>query len=386
MFISFSNIFLYILTLLSSINCDGDVRVQRDKIPDWVLTDPGSVGLDVTRLQAMTDDIQNNEWGNIHAVLVTRDGKLVYEVYFNGYDEHITGRSGVVEFGRNVKHGLRSVSKSYTATLVGIALDQGLIKSVDVSLLDILPEYSKYLTGDKDQLSLKHLLTMSAGLRWSEGSNYDLETDDQDALTNAEDPIAFVLARESEAIPGETFKYSGGLTQVLAEIIQRVAGMSFTEYADHVLFRPLGIEDWEWITLGNAKPSAFSGLRLTARDMGKLGQVYLDKGQWYGQQIVSATWISQANEPYFRFEESGSPSFVESSGYGFHWWYDVHNWNGRSLEFCSAMGNGGQRIILIPGLDLMVVVFAGFYDDRSKDWVPEKLVREYILPAVVKKH
>lgn len=360
----------------------GDVTA-RPADPDWLPTDPASVGMDGGWLERMTADIQADEWGNVHAVLIARKGRLIHEAYFTGEDEHILGVYDRVDFGRDVKHGLRSVTKSFTATLVGIAIDQGLISSVDVTLSELLPEYSDILTGDKSGLTVRHLLTMSAGLRWNEGSTVvEDAADDQYALAQADDPVALVLGRESETPPGQAFKYSGGLTQVLAGILERVTGMSLVAYADSVLFNPLGIEDWEWITLGNAAPSAFSGLRLRARDMGKLGQVYLDNGRWKGRQVVSPAWVSQAVQPFLPAPSPRAPPYVEFSGYGFQWWFDLHRWKGRPLPFRSAIGNGGQRIMMIPELDLVVVIFAGFYDDPSKNWVPETIVREYILPAI----
>lgn len=349
---------------------------------DWVRADPESVGMDPAPLERMRADIRAGEWGNVHAVVVARRGRLVHESYFTGEDEHILGRYGSVAFGPDVRHGLRSVSKSFTATLVGIAIDQGRIPSVDAPLSRLLPEHAHLLTGEKAGLTLRHVLTMSAGLPWREGASVPDGEDDQGGLARSDDPLAFVLGREPERAPGEAFRYSGGLTQVLAGVLERATGEPLRAYADRMLFGPLGIEDWEWITLGSADPSAYSGLRLRATDMAKLGQVHLDGGRWNGRQVVSSGWVRQALEPFVPTPSPRAPPFVESTGYGFQWWLDTHRWEGRTLSYRSAWGNGGQRILVIPEMELVVAVFAGFYQDPSSSWIPDTIVREYVLAAV----
>ena len=123
-------------------------------------------------------------------------------------------------------------------------------------------------------------------------------------------------------------------------------------------------------------------MSLTARDMLKLGQVYLDGGEWGGDTIMSRTWAQAAVRPLIEVPPPGAASFVRSSAYGFQWWYDVHEWEDGALVFHSAVGNGGQRIIIIPELDMVVAVFAGFYEEPSNGRTPEALVRTYVLPAV----
>jgi CubicO group peptidase (beta-lactamase class C family) len=359
-------------------------RAELDpQAPNWTEATPESVGLDKRLLDLMMAEIESGGWGKVHAVVIARHGRLVHESYFAGDEEHLVDGYRHVEFGPDIKHGLRSVSKSFTATLIGVAIDQGLIESVDLPLVELLPEYSHLLTGEKAALTLRHVLTMSAGLSWAEGAAVVVDSDDdQYAMIESEDPVDLVLGRELESLPGTKFGYSSGLTQVLSGVLERMTGMQFTTFADSVLFYPLGISDWEWISWGNVHPAAFGGLRLSARDMAKLGQVYLDDGQWQGQSIVSAPWVAEAMSPLLPAPSPRAPSYVESSAYGFQWWYDLHDWNGRSLAFHTAIGNGGQRVIVIPDLALVVAVFAGFYDDPSKNWVPESIVRIYVLPAI----
>jgi CubicO group peptidase (beta-lactamase class C family) len=349
----------------------------------WETASPSSVGLDGDLLQRLSDDIARGVVGNVHAVVVARHGRLAYEAYFTGRDEIWFQGYGQVAYGPTVKHGLRSVSKSFAATVFGIALDRGFIDSVDMPLGEALPQYAALLTGEKADLTLRHVLTMSAGLRWAEGRKVANDADDdQYDLQEAEDPIELVLTRESVAPPGTKFNYSGGLTQVLAAVVEQSTGRPFLEFADSALFGPLAIEDWEWFSLGNARPAAWAGLRLTARDMAKLGQVYLDDGRWRGRSIVSRDWIDAALAPHIEAPKPRAPTRVTFSGYGFQWWYDTLEWHGRSITLHSAVGNGAQRIIVIPELDLVVAMFAGLYEDPAQGRVVETIVREYILPAV----
>lgn len=364
--------------------CSGSSQDGAGSASGWEVARPSSVGLDAASLERLTGEIGAGRWGNIHAVVVVRDGRLVHEAYFEGRDEiWLEGYRQVVH-GPDVRHGLRSVSKSFAATVVGIAIDQGFIDSVDVPLSELLPEYADLLDGQKAGLTLRHVLTMSAGLPWIEGAAAVSDAGDHEVgLEEADDPIEFVLGLESEAEPGAEFHYSSGLTQVLVGVVEHATGIAFLQYADSVLFEPLGIENREWFSLGNARPAAWAGLRLTARDMAKLGQVYLSGGEWKGRSIVSPDWIEGAFAPAIETPSPRAPAHVTYSGYGFQWWHDVHEWQGRSIVFHGAIGNGGQRIIVIPEFDLVVAVFAGFYGDPTKNWVPADIVREYILPAIL---
>jgi len=350
---------------------------------DWEVVLPSAVGLDGTLLAKSTEDILAGRRGNIHAFLVLRHGKLAHEAYFAGRSELWFEGYRHVEHGIGVKHELRSISKSFTATLVGIAIDQGLIESVDVRLSAALPDYSALLTNQKAGITLRHLLTMSAGLRWAEGGQVENDADDdQYDLEEADDPVQVVLSRELVAPPGTEFDYSGGLTQVLAAVVEQATGRPFLEYAETALFGPLGIRDWEWFALGNARPASWVGLKLTARDMAKLGQLYLNEGQWHGRQIVSPGWVDAALAAQIDRPAPQTPSYVAHTGYGYQWWYDELDWRGHPLVFHSAVGHAGQRIIVLRDQDIVVAIFAGLYEPGNA-WTPEAIVREYVLPGIL---
>lgn len=344
-------------------------------------------GLDSDRLLEMTKSIRRSEHGNIHALLIERSGKLIYEEYFTGEDETWRQDLGEVTFGRASLHDLRSVSKSIVSTLIGIAINQGTIPSVDAPLHTFLPGYAHLLTGDKRAIRLRHVLSMSAGLRWDEWSlPYEDPENDWQRLTEAEDPVAFVLERELVHEPGSTFTYHGGLTHLLAVILERATGEELEDYARRMLFDPLGIRDvlW-WGEIGNL-PSADAGLRMRPRDLAKLGSVFLSGGRWNGKQVVPEEWTREVPVPRVGpgYVEP-APDFVEDVGYGYQWWTGRYRDGDQTLEVAMAYGNGQQRVMVVPERALTVTVLAGHYDtsDPAVVWMPDRLLMEYIIDAIV---
>lgn len=352
----------------------------------WETAAPGEVGLDPGRLAELTGALRSGEFGNVHALLIERDGKLIYEAYFEGEDWSWGSELGQVRFGRASLHDLRSVTKSVVSTLVGIALDRGLIASVDVPLRKLLPDHAHLLTGEKADLRLRHVLTMSAGLEWDETSvPYTDPANDERRMNAAADPVAFTLDRPLVNEPGSTFNYSGGLTQVLAAVLEDATGQDVEAFAREALFGPLAIYDVVWRRMpASERPAAASGLRLRARDLAKLGSVFLHDGRWNDGEIVSAGWVEAATRPHLTFRFGDEPEFVAENGYGYQWWYGRYRTPGGELDAPTAAGNGSQRVILVPELGLSVTMFAGLYDtsDPEEIWMPDRLVVEHLLVAV----
>jgi CubicO group peptidase (beta-lactamase class C family) len=175
-----------------------------------------SAGIDRRRLEQMADAIrQNTDW-NVHAALIERDGRLVYEEYFVGWDQRWGRSLGQVAFDRQTRHDLRSVSKSVISALVGIALDSGAIRSVDEPILAFFPDYADLTDPERKRVTLRHALTMSAGLDWNERLPYTDPRNDEIQMTWSRDPIRYVLSRPIVMEPGQTWNYNGGLTQLLA--------------------------------------------------------------------------------------------------------------------------------------------------------------------------
>lgn len=331
----------------------------------------------------LTKTIRDGHWGNVHAVIVIHSGSLVYEEYFSGTDERLGRSLGEVVFDAEMLHDVRSISKTVTATLVGIARDRGEIPSLDLPLAEFLPRYAELLESGKREITLRHVLTMTAGLEWDEESTSYLEPEnDERRLSASSDPVAFVLGREQLSRPGDTFNYSGGLTHVLAAVLEESTGEPLDVYADTVLFEPLGIERWEWMQSGSARPSAFSGLRLRARDLAKLGQLYLDGGVWSDTPVVSRSWVDEAIVSHVSYEDGEAPGFVLDNGYGFQWWTNRYETEHGFVDVATAIGNGEQRMIIVPELSLVVAMLAGNYNTSEHEWTPERILLDHIIPAL----
>ena len=240
---------IYCITLVT-IGLAGHTQNSKRTAPMNDGLETGSLAaahLDSTRLYQMVDDIQKGNYPNIHDVLIARHNKLVFEQYWPGKDEAWGTDKGVISHGPNDLHDIRSVSKSIVSACVGIAIQQKKIKGVDQKVFSFFPEYSKYDTGWKSQLTIKHLLTMTSGLTWNEEVPYDNPENSEMQMIKSPHPMEFVLSRSMDVEPGKVWKYNGGTTQLLAAIIEKVSGKKIGEFAAAYLFQPLGITHFEWV-------------------------------------------------------------------------------------------------------------------------------------------
>lgn len=356
--------------------------VPRELDDGWQTATLESVGMDTARIEQMTNAIRHYADWNIHAILIERDGRLVYEEYFAGEDQRWGRRPlGRVQFDRQTKHDIRSVTKSVISALVGIAVAGGAIPSIDQPIVDFFPEHADLATPEWRRVTVRHALTMSAGLAWEElGLPYSDPRNGEIRMTTSDDPIRYVLSRPIVTAPGATWNYNGGLTHLLGAIVQRSTGQPLQTYTRTVLFQPLGIEDVDWDGDLKGMPSAASGLRLRARDLAKFGSLYLHDGRWRDHQIVPAGWIHESTRRHLAVRNPVSA--YGSHGYGYHWWQDCYRSGLGTFEASVAAGNGQQRIYVLPALGMVVTVLAGRYNDPGARWLPERLLLEHILPAL----
>lgn len=330
----------------------------------WRECSPSKVGMDIERLKLMNDEIARlvELDYNIHSVLVIRDGYIVAEQYYSRYFDPFT------------EHKLASCTKSFTSALVGIAIEEGYIAGKDDKMLDFFTDYEIQNPGEeKSSITLEHMLTMSAGLDWDE-LDY-LYTDPQNTnyqWKRSEDWIQFVLDRPMEYSPGTVQDYNSGLSELLAVIVQKATGIRADSFALEKLFTPLGIEEYYWPLNPEGFARGGGGVRLTPRDMAKLGFLHIMKGKWGDRQILSNEWISS----------SGSKQIVAQHIQGF--WYGYQFWvTGDGLMY-TALGYGGQWIMIIPQYDLVVVFNNQFVEGNpDQEGTPMRLFYEYIIPAVL---
>ncbi len=347
----------------------------------WTIASPDSVGMDGERLCGIAARLGLRS-SEVHSVVVARHGKLVFEQYFSGVDQPWGHKAGRIEFTATTKHDMRSASKSVTSLLVGVAIDRKLIAGVDEPVVKFFPERQSVKSAGWDAITLRHLLTMSSGTQWDEALPWTDPNNDEPHLAFDADPIGYVLARPIVAPPDTLWTYNGGGTDLLGNIVEQVSGKPLETFARETLFQPLGITDLEWKTYENGKIAAAAGLRLRPRDAAKIGQLVLDHGRWKEQQIVSADWIAQSIVP--RFQAVGY--FGGTLFYGYQWWMGRSLSNGKEVKWVGAFGWGGQRIIIVPDLDLVMMTTAAQYGQPKEGLAAMDILANIIIPAVRDAH
>lgn len=332
--------------------------------------------VDRPALAALERKIRSGEIPGVHAVIAMRGNETLAEWYVSGRDEQ-RGRliRDVVAFGPDTPHDVRSITKSVVALLVGVAVKEGAIRSLDAPVLDYFPEYADLQTPERRRITLRHLLSMGSGLRWDESTySYADPRNSETAMDLAKDPYFYALSQPVEAAPGARFKYSGGDVAVAAAVLARATRTPLDAYAESRLFRPLGITSAGWHKDRNGVPYAASGLRLTPRDLARIGRLMLQGGRWEGRQVVPAAWVKAAISPHARVD----PDPKCGTQYGYFWWLEAGCGLTPPLSWAAAIGNGGQRIVLVPQQDLVVVMTAGLYNSPA-----QRKTVEAVVPAVL---
>jgi CubicO group peptidase (beta-lactamase class C family) len=375
------------LLLLGSAVRGQDVRPSQSKTPGplddgWTTASAESVGLDPARLAALTASIRAWPELGVHAILIERTGHLVYEEYFDGFDQRWGEPLGRVSMSRETLHDLRSVTKSVVSALVGTALGAGAIKTLDESVTTWFPEYADLNTAERRRITLAHVLGMTSGLEWNEEIPYTDPRNDEIRMTRDPEPLRYALSRPFAHDPGSEFTYNGGSTQVLAAVVSRATKTPLRDYARAVLFDPLGITRFEWLGDLAGMPSAASGLRLRARDLAKFGSLYLHGGRWNGKQVIPADWVERSTRRHFRFRPRTGADAGGEFGYSYFWWYNCYPTAAGLVEARTAVGNGQQRVYVLPGLDMVVTILAGRYNDPAASTLATRLLRDHVIPAV----
>jgi len=313
----------------------------------WRTSTPDEQGMDSQTLAAMLAEIKDRKI-DVHSLLVVRNGYVVSETYFDSYQP-------------DAKQDMQSVGRSFTSALVGIAIDKGYIAGVDQRIIDFFPERTfANLDKQKEAMTLDNVLTMRSGLEPQTGDPY------YQAMQNSPDWIQFLLDKPVTDPPGSRWNYCAGCSHILTAILQETTGMNPRDFAEQYLFKPLGISAGKWMSDPAGIPYGAGGFNLTPRDMAKLGYLYLRKGQWDGQQIVSPEWVENSTRTHADVDVNAH------FGYGYHW-FTVPE-----MEGYAALGLGGQIVLVIPKSDLVIVSTA-----KTEESLFE-LFDKYILPSVQK--
>jgi len=336
-------------------------------------------------LEARLDQlIADRQVWNLHGLVVLRNGRLVLERYFEGEDRaRGIGALGSVKFAPGTLHDLRSCSKSIVGLLYGIALHQGDVPPPEAQLLSAFPEYADLADRNgRDRLTVQHALTMSMGTDWDESSLvYSDPRNSETAMDDAADRYRYILERPVIDAPGAHWTYCGGATALLARIITKGTGETLHEYARKQLFEPLGMERTEWATSADGEPIAASGARMSTRDLARIGVMMLNAGQVNGRIVVPPHWLARCVTPFISADEVrryGYQWFVSDIAFG-----QPKGWAvGRLERMWMAQGEGGQRLFVIPALQLVVAVTAGNYG-QTDQWIPPtRVLRDVVLASV----
>ncbi|KAA3654560.1 MAG: class C beta-lactamase-related serine hydrolase [Calditrichaeota bacterium] len=337
----------------------------------WQVAPMQLKGMDEEIILTLSDRVENGDYGQVHSMTIACGNHLIFDQYY-------------LDHSSSELHRTYSVTKSVVSTLVGIAIEKGFIASVDEKISTYLAQIDQYEivfqadTGKK-QLTIDHLLTMSAGLEWNElAIPYSNSNNDWNQMTISDDYIRYSLQKPFVAAPGTQFNYNSGCTVILGKILHLATGKHIDVLSAEWLFEPLGIVDYNWRTIAvHDMPHAASGLDLRPRDMAKIGKLFLDGGIWEGEQIIPAAWAEDATAPHI-------PAWYETS-YGYQWWMvrytRIPQPGVNETQYLKyAMGYAGQLIILVP-VNGLVVVLTGGNGENMTDF--EDMVFNYILEAVV---
>jgi CubicO group peptidase (beta-lactamase class C family) len=299
----------------------------------------------------------------IHAVLIARHGKLVLEEYFHGYSAH-------------VPHETRSASKTVTSTLVGLASygDQPVDVETPVYSTIYGPELPEDLDPRKKHMTMKHLLTMTPGLACDD--NNDESPGSEDRMQNQTDQpdwVRFTLDLPMIHEPGEHVAYCSASTNAAGGVLAAASESWIPDLYQRYFAQPMQMGLYHMNLMPNGEAYGGGGLHILGRDFLKMGQIFLDGGEWEERKLLGDDWVRDAVSPFARMFDQG---------YGYGWWLRSFPYKKRTVQAYYAGGNGGQYVIGIPDLDLAIVFFGGNYGQPATHLIKKKHVPDYIIRSV----
>ena len=359
---------ILIITVMLFASCansqkNENVFIERAKL--------AQVNVDANTINNLISNIKENKLQNIHSILIIKDDKLVTEEYFG-------------DFNQDRLQYTASVSKSFASTLLGITIDKGFfgddIENVlNKNVSELFPKYSDIIKKDsmKANLKLKHILSMSAGFEWDEHTlPYSDGRNDCIRINNSNDPMKFLFERKLIHKPGTEFYYNGGLSLSISYLIQKYTKMSVDKFAEKYFFKPLNITNYEWTKVENGLIDTDGGLHLKPIDQAKLGYLFLNNGVWEGNQVVSKEWVEISTTMHI--ENNDMPN------YGYQWWGGNFGVLNKTYPMYLASGHGGQKIVVIPEFNTVVVITQQVFNNQFQDINFFAIMSDYIIPAIEK--
>lgn len=314
------------------------------------------------KIRTLNQKITENRFRDITGIIVIKNEKLLIEEYFNGYK-------------RDSLNDTRSVGKSFSSALMGIAIHDGFIKSENQRLKEFynLKKFNNY-SSRKDSVTIKSLLTMSSGFN---GNDEDYESPgNEENMYPTDNWVKFTLDLPmTENKIGKNWNYFTAGVVLTGDILDKSVPKGLKDYADKKLFRPLGITNYRWQFTPQQKPSLAGGLKMNALDFAKFGQLYKNNGIWKGKEILDKNWIKKSFTNYFADNK-------DFEGYGYLFWRKIYKVGNRNFESYQSSGNGGNKIIIFKEIPLVIIITAKAYNKPYAHSQVDKIVQEYLLPAI----
>jgi CubicO group peptidase (beta-lactamase class C family) len=349
----------------------GQVQLSNPTASDWGIANAESVGLSANRLAQMDSAIRKGDFKNVTSVLVARHGKLIHESYFD-----------------NEPNGLRntrSLTKTVTGMLIGIAIDKGLLSGVDANVFKFFLDKMPVQNPDprKEKITVEDFLTMSSSLECDDNNSFSRGNEERMYLI--EDWIKFTLDLPVKGFPawvtkpkdspyGRSFSYCTAGAVTLGGVLERATKMSVQTFAAKNLFDPLGISKVEWQFTPLNLAMTGGGLSLRSRDLLKLAQLYLNGGVWNGRQIITQQWVKVSTTPKAEIDDDTEYSYL--------WWLRSFKSGTKKYPTYYMTGNGGNKAMVFPDLDMVVVITATNYNVRGAHELTDRLLTDFILAAV----
>ena len=320
---------------------------------------------DVQKIRSLNQKIAEDAFKNITSIVVIKNGKLLIEEYFNGAN-------------RNTLHDTRSVGKSFTSALMGLAIDDGYVESVNQTLKDFydLTKFKNY-SSKKDSVTLKSLLTMSSGFDGSDDNPDSPGNEEKMYPTSNWVKFTLDLPMDNTKIIGKNWDYFTAGVIVLGHILQKNVPGGLEKYANRKLFEPLGITQYEWQYTPQNVVNTAGSVQMNSLDYAKFGLLYENKGMWNGKEILTKSWVKSTFTKYLTLPDN-------QFNYGYLFWNKTFNINGKDCETFFSTGNGGSKIYVFTNQPLVVIITATAFNKPFQHIQVDRIMQNYILPAVIR--
>lgn len=330
---------------------EGSYNYQTPKLIDdgWKVSSLGKENIDSVLIYKAVKNLIAKEAGIISSLVIVKNKNLVLEEYFYGHDY-------------KTLHPLSSVTKSISSLAVGLAIDKDYIY-----LNDKIYTYFPEVKSLNQNISVQHVLEMKAGF-----------IDEQEQWRESDNVLSAVLSRPTSYEPGEKFHYDNGTSEIIPGLIKEKTEVHLDTYMEENIFNPLQIKNYDWeMYKSNGYPSASGSLRLTPRDMAKIGQLMLNKGVWNNKQIISESWIENSIKKHSFVSEIKN----RKAWYGFQWWICESQIEDKKVEYYFASGFGSKFLFIIPSLDMVVIFTGGNFNDNH--FTPIEILEKYLIKAAI---